>query len=340
MRHPAKNVVLSRRRLMAAFVGAACLASAGVHAQAPSYPTKPVRFVVPFAPGGPTDALARNLAAKMGELLGKPVIVDNRPGASGTIGVAAVAHAPADGYTLLFHEVAATFAIQPVITKALTYDVRKDFTPISLAASGPIFLVVNSTVPVRNVKELIELAKKKPGDVSFASSGGVGQLPTHIGPELLKMKHGLDLNHIPYKGAGPAMVDIAAGRVSMIMTTGLGSVQQFIDSGKVKALAITGDKRADALPNVPTFAEEGVPLPELSGGTMWGLLGPAGLPRDIVVKLNQAVVKAMASPEVREKLTALNIEPRTSSPEAFSELIKKETETWGGVLKRMNIQVD
>jgi tripartite-type tricarboxylate transporter receptor subunit TctC len=190
------------------------------------------------------------------------------------------------------------------------------------------------------LKDLVNLAQKEPGKLTFASAGGVGQFPTHMAPEVLKYKQKLQINHVPYKGTGPAVVDVASGLVDMIMTTGLGSVRPFVDSGKMKVLAIAAPKRSEAAPNVPTFAEEGYPLPELKNGTIWGLLGPAGLPKDIVNRLHEVVVKAMASSEVREKLAQLNIYPRTSSPEELASIIKSESETWGSLLKRMNIQFD
>ena len=327
-----------RRCLLVATALLLASATPGVFAQA--YPTRPIRIIVPFAPAGPTDQLARVLAKQMSESLGMSVIVDNRAGASGTIGTSVVAHAEPDGYTLLFHELTAPFAIQPVITKSLPYDAKTDFTPIGLAAAGPIFLLVNSEVPANTLPEFMKWAKDPASRASFASSGGVGQFPTFISPELLIYKYGLTLNHVPYRGAAPATLDVAAGRVSMIMTTGLGTIQPFLTSGKMKALALTGDKRAAALPNVKTFAEQGYPLPEVANGTQWGLFGPAKLPRDIVVKLNAAVVKAMTSAEAKTQLAQLNIDPKTSTPEELSAMLKKESDTWVPIMKAMKIEVE
>jgi tripartite-type tricarboxylate transporter receptor subunit TctC len=330
---------MSRRQALALLLTISACPSA-VRSQPAGWPTGPIKLIVPFSPGGPTDVLARTLAAKMSESLGKSVVVENKLGAGGMLGAMAAAQAPADGYTLLFHEIAATFAIQPAINKTVHYNAQKDFTPIGLAASGPIFMFVNAELPVTTASEFVALARSKPGSLSFASAGGIGQLPTHIGPELLKVKQGITLNHIPYKGTGPALVDVAAGRVSMIMTTGLGSAQPFLDGGKVRAVAISGKQRSEALPEVRTFAEQGLPLPELDGGTMWGLLGPAGLPRNMVTKLNLAMTQAMESADVRDKLSTLTIAPRSSTPEQLAAIMKKEVETWTSVLKLMNIQVE
>ena len=285
------------RWLLAAIVSGGCLATVAMETLAQAYPARPVRLVVPYPPGGPTDLLGRTVAQKLGEMLPEPVVVENRGGGGGMIGTAAVAKAAADGYTLLLGAIG-SFAIDPVLYKSIPYNARTDFTPIGPVASGALFLFVGASVPARNVQELIALAKRKPGTLSFASSGA-GHFPTHIGPELFKLKNGLDILHVPYKGSGQAIIDVAAGRVSFIMTSGLGAAKPFLDSGKVRALALTGDKRAAAAPDVPTFAEAGSPLPEMNAGTWWGLMGPAGLPRNIVVKLNESLAQAMAAPDVR-----------------------------------------
>jgi len=325
------------RWLIAAIVSGGCLAAISMETLAQAYPTRPVRLVITMPPGGPTDMLARTLAQKLGEILPEPVVVENRPGGGGIIAYAAIAKAPADGYTLLLGDLANS-TINPSLYKSLPYDTRKDFTPIGPVASGAIFIFVGASVPARNVQELIALAKSKPGELSFGS-GGAGQL-THIVPELFKVKNGLDILHVPYKGAGPAMVDVAAGRVSFVMTAGLAAAKPFLDSGKVRALALTGEKRSAALPDVPTFAEAGSPLPEINAGTWFGLIGPAGLPRNIVVKLNESLAQAMAAPDVRARLAAFNMEPMTATPEAFTDFINAGIETWAQVLKRMNIKLE
>ena len=322
------------RLLIAVIVSGGCLAAISTETLAQAYPTRPVRLVIAWAPGGPTDLLGRTVAQKLGETLGEQVIVDNRPGAAGTIGAAAAAKAAPDGYTLFLG--ASGMTIDQILYKSLPYDARKDFTPIGLVASGTTFLWVGASLPARSLQELIALAKSKPAELSYGSAGN-GSYPGHIGGELFKLKNGLNIIHVPYKGAAPAMIDAVAGRVAFVMTAGLAAAKPFLDSGKVRALAVTGDKRAAALPNVPTFAEAGSPLPEMNIGGWFGLLGPAGLPRDIVIKLNQSLAKAMVAPDVLARLAVLSLDPMTSTPEAFSDLINTGIETWAPVLKRMNI---
>ena len=325
------------RLLIAAIVSGGCLAAVAVDTlAAQTYPTRPVRVVIGYAAGGPTDVLGRIVAQKLGETLGQPFVVENRPGAGGTIGAAVVAKAAADGYTLFFETIAG-LAVNQNVYKSLPYDARKDFTPIGPVASGAVFLWVNTSLPARNLKELIDLAKSKPGELSFGTAGH-GQYPTDIGPELFKLKNGLDILNVPYRGARPAMIDLAAGRISFVMTAGLAAARPFLDAGKVRALAVTGDKRSAQLPNVPTFAEAGSPLPEMTIGGWFGVLGPAGLPRDIVVKLNQSIAKAMTAPDVLAKLDALGLEPMTANPEEFANSINTAIETWGPILQRMNIK--
>ena len=323
------------RRLTAAIVSGGCLATISIETLAQAYPTRPVRLVVAYAAGGPSDLLGRTVAQKLTEILPQPVVVENRAGAGGQIGVDSVAKAAPDGYTLLLGDITA-FAVNPNFYKSLPYDSRKDFTPIGPIASGVILLFASASLPAQNIKELIALAKSKPGALSFGSAGN-GQFPTHLGLELFKATYGLDILHVPYKGAAPAMADLAAGRISLAMTAGLGLAKPFIESGKVRALAITGDKRTAAAPDVPTFAEAGSPLPEINAGTWFGMMAPAGLPRNIVVKLNESLTQAMAAPDVRTRLASLNMEPMTSTPEAFADFIKAGIETWARVLKRANI---
>ena len=250
------------RWLTAAIVSGGCLATVSMDALAQAFPTRPVRVVIGWTPGGPTDILGRTVAQKLGELLGEQFIVENRPGAAGAIGAAAVTKAPADGYTLLLESIAA-FAVNPSFYKSLPYDARKDYTPIAPVGSAAIILYVNGSLPARNLQELIALARSKPGALTFGSAG-TGHYATHIAPELIKMKNGLDMLHVPYKGTGPAMIDVVAGRLSFMMSAGVAAARPFLESGKVRAIAITGDKRSPALPDVQTFAEAGSPLPEMT----------------------------------------------------------------------------
>ena len=327
-----------RRRRLLQLIGTLPFAGWTAGARAETYPSKPIRLIISFAPGGPTDLIARTLAKELTPILGQQVIAENRPGAAGAIATSAVARADPDGYTLLFHEVAATFAIQPFVTKSLPYDITRDIAPVSLVARGPVFLLVNAELPVTNVKELIALAKAQPNGLSFGSAGGSGQLPTHIGPELLKIKSDIKVVHVPYKGAAPALLDLAAGRTAFMMTTGTGSAKPFLDSGKIRAIAVTGSKRSDALPNVPTFREQGVPLPELDQGTSWAVFGPRGIPADVVRTLEDAIAKALQSPELRKGFALLDIEPAAGSAVNLAAQIRQERETWPPLLKKMDIQ--
>jgi len=323
---------------MAVIVSGSCLAAISVETLAQAYPARPVRLVIPFGAGGPTDILGRVTAQKLTELFPEPMIVENRPGAGGMVAHAYAAKAPADGYTLLFSDIVAGYAVNPVLfPKTIQYNPRSDFTPVGNVASGAIFLYASATLPVHNVRELIDLAKSKPGALSFGSAGA-GHFPTHIGSELFKTKNGLDVVHVPYKGAGPAMVDVAAGRIAFLMTTGLAAAKPFLDSGKVRGLALTGNQRAAAAPDIPTFTEAGSPLPEMGVGAVWGVVGPAGLSRNIVVKLNEGINQALAAPDVRARFASLNMDPMPGTPEAFADYINTSVETWAQVLKRANIK--
>lgn len=322
----------SFRSLLTAIATVSCLATSAGDAFAQTYPTRPIRLVIGLAPGGATDVLGRLVATPLGAELGQSVIVENRPGAAAMLAGEVVVKAAPDGYTLLFGDI--SLAINPGLRKSLLFDVRKDLTPIGLVAAAPLILVVNASFPATNLQELIALAKKTPGKLSYGS-GGSGNT-THLIPELFKGKYGLDIVHVPYKGSGLALTDVIADRVAFAVI-GLSVAKPFIESGKVRVLAITGEKRAAALPKVPTFAEAGAPLPEANLGSWWGLLGPAGLPRNIVMQLNNALARALAQPELRARFAALNIAPVSSTPEEFASRMESEIGTWGGVVKRANI---
>lgn len=326
------------RVLLAAVATGACLVAASIETFAQDYPTRPIRLAIPFGVGGPSDIVCRVVAQKMSEFLPQPIVVENRPGAAGMIAHTSVAKAAPDGYTLLFSGIVTGFAINPVLfPKTIQYNSRTDFTPIGNVSSGAVVLYVDATLPVRNVKELIALAKNKPGALTFGSSGA-GNFPTHIGPELFRLKNGLDVLHVPYKGAGQAMADVAAGRISFLMTTGLAAAKPFLDLGKVRALAVTGNTRSAMLPEVPTFIESGSPLPEMGVGAVWGILGPAGLPRGIVIKLNDAINRALASPDLLARFAMLEMDPHPGTPEDFAEYINAMVASWAPVLKRAQIK--
>ena len=303
-----------------------------------NYPNQPVKIIAPFAPGGPTDGIARKLATALSQVTGKSFIVENKPGAQGIIGTVYVKDAKPDGYTLLLNETTGVFAINPAITKPPPFDTRKDFTPISLIASGPIFLLVNTNLPVKNLKDLIDLSKNTPNGISFGSAGGMGQFPTHVAPELIKMKYGLKAQNVAYRGAGLALIDLAGERVQFAMSTGLVAAQPFIDSGKVRPLAVTGVNRLQGQPNVPTFSEIGYPFPELDEGAMFAFFGPANLPKDVMIYLNNAIHNALQSKEMGDGLNALGLSiAKNQGPQNHAEFMEKEIKTWSSIAVKMNL---
>jgi tripartite-type tricarboxylate transporter receptor subunit TctC len=328
-------VLLHISRFVAGTIILGYLVVAPNEAQAQAYPTRPIRLVIPYPPGGPTDILGRAVANRLGEVLGQQIVVENRAGVSAILGTEFVAKAAPDGYTLLLADI--NHAVNPGLYKSLPYDSRKDFTPIGLIASASLALVVNASIPARSAQELIALAKSRPGKLAYGSAGA-GNL-THLAPELLKAKYGLDVLHVPYKGAGQALTDLVAGQTSFVIM-GLSATKAFIDSGKLRALAITGDKRARSMPDLPTFAEAGVPLPEMKVGSWWGLAGPARLPREIVVKLNRSLAQTLLAPEVRARLEALNIDAMQSSPEEFASWLNAQADTWAEVVRLARITLE
>jgi tripartite-type tricarboxylate transporter receptor subunit TctC len=314
-------------RSVTAVLAAALLLAAPAAAQ---YPAKPVRFIVPSSAGGGTDIIARALAQKLSEALGQQFVVENRPGAGQMIGIELAARAPADGHTILM--TASTLAINPIMYKKVSYDPLRDFAPITQAASLPNVLVVHPSLPVKSVAELIALAKREPGKIAYASAG-VGTSP-QMSVELLKSLAGIDLLHVPYKGTGPGVIDVLAGQVK-VMTPNVLTALPHIKSGRLRALAVTGAKRSEALPGVPTMAEAGVPGYE---SVQWyGVLAPAGTPREIVQRLYAEIAKALHAGEVRERLAADGAEPVGSTPEEFAAFIRAEIAKWSKVAKAAGI---
>lgn len=303
-------------------------------ALAQDYPTKPIKLIVGFAPGGFTDVAARMIATDLQKRFGQSVIVDNRAGATGTIGANAVAKSAPDGYTLLLAHQNSN-AVAPALFPKLPYDVIKDFTPITLVANTPLLLIVNPAVPAKDVASFIALAKKDKGALRFASSGsGSSQ---HLGAAQFMMATQTEMTHIPYKGSALAMTDLLSGQVELNFDSPPPSLQ-FIKAGKLRALAITSAKRSPLLPEVPTMAEAGVPGFEF---TQWfGVVGPAGMPAPIVKKLNEAINAGLASPEMREKLAALGATPLGGTPEEFAKTIKTDTQRLGKVVRDANITLD
>jgi tripartite-type tricarboxylate transporter receptor subunit TctC len=317
---------------LSAATAALVLALAAAHAAAQSaYPSKPVRFIVPSAAGGGTDIIARAIAQKLSEALGQQFVVENKPGAGQMIGIEAAARSPADGHTLLM--AASTLAINPIMYKKVSYDPLRDFAPITQAASLPNVLVVNPSLPVASVRDLIALAKREPGRLAYASAG-VGTSP-QMSIELLKSMAGIDMLHVPYKGTTPGVVDLLAGQVQL-MTPNVLTALPHIKAGKLRALAVTSGKRSDALPDVPTIAEAGVPGYE---SVQWyGVLAPAGTPRDIVQRLYTEIAKALRAGDVRERLAADGAEPVGNTPEEFAAFIRAEIGKWAKVAKAAGIQ--
>ena len=313
----------------------ALLAIQPPHATAQSYPSRPVRLVVGFAPGGPTDVLSRAIAPRFGDLLGQPAIVENRPGAGGNLGAEAVAKSAPDGHTLLFGDI--SFIVNPSLFKSLPFNPRTDFTPVGFAGSTPQVLVVPIGLEPKTAAEFIAWAKSRPGQLSYGSAGNGS--PPHLAGELFKLAHGLDILPVHYKGTGPALPDLIGGRLQMMLVSSSVS-KPHIDSGKVRALAISGTKRSTGLPGVPTFAEAGVPLPDLDLGAWWGVYAPGGTPRDIVAKLNSALARTLAQPDVRERLAMMQIETLTTTPEAFGVFVQEETMKWARVIQRAKIVAD
>jgi tripartite-type tricarboxylate transporter receptor subunit TctC len=315
-----------------ALIAVAAVAAASVSAQ--TYPTKPIRLVVPFPPGGTTDLLAREVGQRLTLSFGQSVVIDNRPGAGGNIGSDLVAKSAPDGYTLLMGTVG-TQAINPSLYARLPYDPVKDFAPVILVARVPNVLEVTPTLPVNSVNDLIKLAKEKPGQINFASSGNGTSI--HLSGELFKAMAGVDMTHVPYKGSAAAITDLISGQVQVMFDNLPSSLPQ-IKAGKLRAIAVTSGQRAPALPNVPTIAESG--LPGFEATSWFGILAPAGTPPAIISRINAEVNQWLQSPAAKEKLLAEGAIAAGDSPEAFAAYIHSETEKWARVVKASGAKID
>jgi tripartite-type tricarboxylate transporter receptor subunit TctC len=312
-------------------VAAALFSTAFAYAQ--TYPARPIRMIVPFPPGGSTDLVARVVAQKMSDAWGQQVVVDNRPGANGMIGTDLVAKAAPDGYTIVLGTIG-PMAINASLYK-MPYDIDRDLAPITYTANIANVLVVNPSVPAKDVKELIALGKAKPGTLTFGSSG-TGGAP-HMAVELFKILAKVNVVHVPYKGGGPSMTDAVGGQITGSFAS-MPSAVGFIKAGKLRALGVSADRRSPALPEVPTVAEAGV-----KGFAVldWqGLFGSAKTPPEIVNKLNAEVVRTLAMPDVVERLTAAGVEIQTSTPKAFGDFVRAEIRKWGGVVKEAGVKVE
>jgi tripartite-type tricarboxylate transporter receptor subunit TctC len=310
-------------------LGLLSLLAGSVSAQ--TYPTKPVKIVVPSAPGGGTDIVARLLAQSFSKALGQNFIVENKPGAGNLIGIETVARAPADGYTLLF--VASPLVLNPILFKKVNYDPIKDFSPISLAATAPNILVVHPSTPATNVKEWVELAHKGQNKLSYASAG-VGTSP-HMSMELFNAMAGIQTLHIPYKGTTPAVTDLLGGQVNAMFSNAL-TVMPHIQSGKLRALAVSGNRRLELLPDVPTVMEAGIA--QYVSLQWYGLLAPAGTPPAVIQTINREMVKSLQSKDIKDKLASEGAEPVGSTPAEFANLIKNDFDKWSKVAKSSGIE--
>ncbi len=332
MRRMHSSMVLNAVR--AAALGAACLtiSTAGA-ADGGTYPARPIRLIVPFAPAGSADALARTIQPALSEALGQTLVIDNRPGASSTIGTDMTAKAASDGYTLVL--ITTTHAINPSLIAKLPYDSVKDFAAVSLVASQPNILVVHPSVPAKTVKELVALAKAKPGTMNFAS-GGNGSSP-HLSGELFNIVAGTHITHIPYKGSGPGVTDLLGGHVQMMFAGPL-ALEQHIKSGRLRALAIADKRRSTILPDVPTMTEAG--FPGVETGTWYGILAPARTPPGIVAQIQRAIVRILQAPDLKARILNQGVDIVASSPDEFEKFIIAEIAKWSRVVKAAGVRAD
>ena len=318
--------------LLLACAAGTMLTAPVLHAQA--WPAKPIRIVVPFAAGGPADITSRNIAPRLTELLGQPIVVDNRGGANGVIGAENVIRSPADGYTLLM-ATASVAAINMVTYAKPPYDTLRDLQPLTPVMTTASLIVIHPSLPAKNLKEFVALAKARPNQIAFGSAGTGDTL--HLGLEMLMKDAKVSITHVPYKGAGPAVSDVIAGQISG-MFVDLPVISPYVKSGRVRALAVASEKRSQYFPEVQTAKEAGFLNVEMTN--YYGLLAPAKTPRDIIIKLHEAIVKTVITPAVHEKLVAVGADPQTMSPEEFSRFIRADIEKWSKVVKAAGIQVD
>lgn len=327
---------MNKKMIISLVSGAAvCLSSAlmvgAVHAQ--SWPTKPIKFIVPYPPGGGTDVIARIVQEPLAKELGQQVIIDNRGGAGGSIGSALAAQSPSDGYTVLF--TLSSHTINPSFYPRLPFDTEKDFSPVVTIASLPQILVANPNFPAKTVKEVIEMAKAKPGSISYASVGNGS--PGHLAGAMMATDAGVDMTHIPYRGGGPAVTDVIAGQVPLLWVS-IPAAAQFVKTGKLKALAVSTVKRSAVFPDVPTMAESG--FKDFEVDSWYAMFVPASTPKPIIERLNKAALKVLAQPEVKEKLLSQGAEAVGDSPSQLGAVVKKEIAKWKQVVKAANIKVD
>jgi tripartite-type tricarboxylate transporter receptor subunit TctC len=335
-RHTLNPAVPLRRLVTWAGAMAAVFTLVGATAAplfAQSYPNKPLRLILPFQPGGTTDIIGRIIAAKYAERFGQPVVPENRPGAGSNLGIELAAKAKPDGYTMVLTSPALT--VSPGLYKKLNYDPVKDLAPISMVVEGDYVLVIRPALPIKNLKDLVEYAKANPGKLNYGS-GGVGTAP-HLAGELLKSLAKIHIVHVPYKGANLAMIGMMGGEVDMVVIGITNAVPQ-IQAGKVRGLAVLGKARVPSLPDVPTASQAGLDHFEVT--SWYGLLAPAGTPRDIIARLSAEWAKIAADPDTREKMQGAGFETVSSTPEQFSEFIRRDIARWGKVIKEANLSIE
>ncbi len=314
---------------------ALALSVAAAHAADAQWtPKMPIRVVVPFAPGGPTDIAARHLAKKLTEIFNQPVVVDNRAGANGMIGAELVAKSKPDGYTLLM-PTSSTMAINPAVYAKMPYDPIRDFAPVTPVVAAPVLLVVTPSMPARSVKELISIAKSHPGEIVFASTGAGSN--THLALELFRDQVGIKITHVPYKGAGPAVTDVIGGQ-AQAMFADLPVLTPFVKAGRLRALAVAGFERTSMFPQVPAMKELG--YPRFNARQWYGVFAPAGTPREIVMRLNEAIRQAVASPDVKDRYAEIGADVFVQSPEEFGAFVKLEIERWHEIVKKYSIVLE
>ena len=313
---------------------AAVLGLAAALSAAQEYPVRPIRMIIPYPPGGGTDFFARMLGAKLTEAFGQPIVMENRPGAAGVIGADAVAKATPDGYTIFIGQ-ASNLAINLHLMAKLPYDPLRDFSPVSLVGGSPSLLVVHPSLPVHTVKDLVALARAKPGAIVYASAG-TGS-PGHISTEYFKRVAGIDMLHVPYKGASPALTNVLAGEASLYFTSPV-AAQPLVKAGRLRQVAVTSAKRFAPLPEVPTIAESG--YQEIDIVSWWGLLTPANVPREIIARLHAETVKSMNAPETKDRLARQGVAVMTDTPDEFAQFIRSEIEKWGRMVKASGARLD
>ncbi len=323
-----KNFTTDSLRIVLMFIVA--LVASGAAAQ--SYPTKPVRLVSPYPPGGANDILARIIGQKLGESLGQQIVIENRGGATGNIGAEYVAKAAPDGYTILMGQ-ASNLTINVSLMSKMPYDPVKDLAPVTLVATTPNLLVVHPSLPVRTVKDLVVLAKSKPGSINYASSGSGSA--GHLAGELFKKVAHIDMVHIPYKGAAPALTDVVAGQAQIYFTSPI-SAQPFVRGGRLRMVAVTSLKRSPAMPDIPTVAESG--YPDFDVVSWWGILTPAAVPKEIIGRLHTEIIKVLALPEIKAKFAEQGADVASNTPEQFAAYIKTEIVKWAKLIKELGIK--